>query len=106
MTINPRSADTLYLTGQSINRSTDGGKSFTVVRGSPGGDDYHLLWINHHHPERMIAASDEGSVVSVNGGQTWSSWYNVPTGQFYYLATDTAFPYRIYSGQQDSGTVG
>ncbi len=106
MTLDPRDADTIFLTGQSIKKSTDGGKSFTVVRGSPGGDDYHHLWINPKHPERMIAASDQGTVISVNGGMTWSSWYNAPTGQFYYLATDNAFPYRIYSGQQDSGTVG
>ena len=106
MTLDPRDADTIYLTGQSIKKSTDGGKTFTVIRGSPGGDDYHDLWINPKHPERMITASDQGSVISVNGGATWSSWYNAPTGQFYYLATDNAFPYRIYSGQQDSGTVG
>jgi photosystem II stability/assembly factor-like uncharacterized protein len=105
MTLDPNDADTIYLTGQSIKKSTDGGKTFTVLRGSPGGDDYHDLWINPKHPEHMIAASDQGSIVSVNGGATWSSWYNVPTGQFYYLATDNAFPYRIYSGQQDSGTV-
>ncbi len=106
MTLDPRDADTIYLTGQSIKKSTDGGKNFAVIRGSPGGDDYHDLWINPKHPERMIAASDQGSVISVTGGATWSSWYNAPTGQFYYLAADKAFPYRIYSGQQDSGTVG
>ncbi len=106
MTLDPRDADTIYLTGQSIKKSTDGGKTFQILRGSPGGDDYHALWINPKHPEYMIAASDQGSVVSVNAGASWSSWYNAPTGQFYYLATDKAFPYRIYSGQQDSGTVG
>jgi photosystem II stability/assembly factor-like uncharacterized protein len=106
LTLDPRNADTIYLTGQSIKRSTDGGKTFTIVRGSPGGDDYHALWINPKHPEYMIAASDQGSVVSINGGASWSSWYNVPTGQFYYLAADNSFPYRVYSGQQDSGTAG
>ena len=106
MTLDPTDANTIYLTGQSIKKSTDGGRTFKVIRGSPGGDDYHHLWINPKHPERMICASDQGSVVSVNGGASWSSWYNAPTGQFYYLATDNAFPYRIYSGQQDSGTVG
>jgi len=105
VTLDPHDADTVYIIGQSIKKSTDGGKSFTIVRGSPGGDDYHHLWINPAHPERMVAASDQGTVVSVNGGLSWSSWYNSPTGQFYYLATDNAFPYRVYSGQQDSGTV-
>ena len=91
--------------GQSIRRSTDGGKTFEFFRGAPGGDDYHFLWIDPEHPERMIVATDQGTVVTVNGGESWSSWYNQPTGQFYHVATDDRFPYWIYSGQQDSGTV-
>jgi photosystem II stability/assembly factor-like uncharacterized protein len=105
LTLAPGNADTLYSVGRSISRSTDGGKTFTTVRGAPGGDDYHSLWINPQHPERMIAASDQGTIVSVDGGATWSSWFNQPTGQFYRLAADDRFPYWIYSGQQDSGTV-
>ncbi|MEZ5497915.1 MAG: hypothetical protein R3E77_00660 [Steroidobacteraceae bacterium] len=105
LTLDPRDPDIVYLTGQSIHKSVDGGHNFTIIRGSPGGDDYHHLWINPKHPERMIAASDQGTIISVNGGETWSSWYNSPTGQFYYLATDNAFPYRVYSGQQDNGTA-
>ncbi len=85
--------------------STDGGRTFSFVRGAPGGDDYHFLWIDPQEPRRMIAASDQGAVVTLNGGESWSSWYNQPTGQFYRLAADDRFPYRIYSGQQDSGTV-
>jgi photosystem II stability/assembly factor-like uncharacterized protein len=64
------------------------------------------VWINPLHPDHMITGSDQGAVASVDGGQTWSSWYNQPTGQFYHLAADNRFPYWIYSGQQDSGTVG
>jgi photosystem II stability/assembly factor-like uncharacterized protein len=105
LTVAPGDPDTVYVTGRSIQRSRDGGKSFTFVKGAPGGDDYHDLWINPKHPERMITASDQGAVISVDGGATWSSWYNQPTGQFYRLATDHRFPYWIYSGQQDSGTV-
>jgi photosystem II stability/assembly factor-like uncharacterized protein len=105
LAVDPRNSDTVWATGQSLRRSTDGGKTFTEVRGSPGGDDYHFLWIDPDHPERMITASDQGTVVTVNGGASWSSWYNQPTGQFYHLATDDRFPYSIYSGQQDSGTV-
>ena len=74
-------------------------------KGAPGGDDYHHIWINPLHPDHLITGSDQGAVVSVNGGATWSSWYNQPTGQFYHLETDNRFPYWIYSGQQDSGTV-
>jgi photosystem II stability/assembly factor-like uncharacterized protein len=101
----PRNPDTVWAMGQSLRRSTDGGATFSFVRGAPGGDDYHFLWIDPDHPERMITGADQGAVVTLNGGQTWSSWYNQPTGQFYHVATDDRFPYRIYSGQQDSGTV-
>lgn len=105
LTVDPRDPDTLYAMGQSIRRSRDGGKTWTEIKGAPGGDDYHFLWIDPQHPERWIAASDQGATVSVDGGRSWSSWYNQPTGQFYRLATDRRFPYWIYSGQQDSGTV-
>ncbi|TLY60484.1 MAG: hypothetical protein E6K52_10280, partial [Gammaproteobacteria bacterium] len=106
LTVDPRNADTVYATGQSIRRSTDAGKTWTEIKGAPGGDDYHYLWINSEHPERWITASDQGAVISVDDGHSWSEWYNQPTGQFYHLAADTRFPYWIYSGQQDSGTVG
>ena len=105
LTVAPDQPDTVYTVGQSIHRSTDGGTTFTIIKGAPGGDDYHHLWINPKHPKRMVTASDQGTVVSVDGGATWSDWYNQPTGQFYHLATDNRFPYWIYSGQQDSGTV-
>ncbi|HBL27537.1 MAG TPA: hypothetical protein DD490_11935, partial [Acidobacteria bacterium] len=98
LTPDPKNPDVVWAMGQSLRRSTDGGTTFTEVRGSPGGDDYHFLWIDPERPERMIAASDQGTVVTVNGGTSWSSWYNQPTGQFYHLATDDRFPYRIYSG--------
>ncbi|MEN6540630.1 MAG: hypothetical protein ABFC67_13565 [Mizugakiibacter sp.] len=104
--VDPRNPDIVYATGQSIRRSTDAGKTWTEFKGAPGGDDYHYLWINPQRPDHMIATSDQGTVITVDGGKTWSSWYNQPTGQFYHLATDNRFPYWIYSGQQDSGTVG
>lgn len=102
----PHDADTVWAGGQPLRRSTDGGASFTIVRSSPGGDDYHALWIDPADSEHLLVGADQGAVVSVNGGATWSSWYNQPTGQFYRVAADDSFPYRIYSGQQDSGTVG
>jgi photosystem II stability/assembly factor-like uncharacterized protein len=102
----PNEPDTVYTVGQSIHKSTDAGKTFTIIKGAPGGDDYHHLWINPKFPDHLITASDQGTVVSVDGGAHWSDWYNQPTGQFYHLAADNRFPYRIYSGQQDSGTVG
>ncbi len=105
LTVDPKNHEIVYVTGQSISKSTDGGKHFTFFKGAPGGDDYHFLWINPANPNYMITASDQGCVVSVNGGKTWSSWYNQPTGQFYHIAIDDQFPYHIYSGQQDNGTV-
>ncbi len=105
LTVAPNDPDVVYTVGQSIRRCVNGGKSCTIVKGAPGGDDYHHIWINPLHPDHMIQGSDQGATVSVNGGATWSSWYNQPTGQFYHLAADNRFPYWIYSGQQDSGTV-
>ncbi|HEV8481881.1 MAG TPA: hypothetical protein VGR66_13945, partial [Candidatus Eisenbacteria bacterium] len=98
MTVAPDDPNTVYVMGQSIQRSRDGGRHFEVMRGSPGGDDYHHLWINPRDPRAMIAGSDQGAAVSLDGGATWSSWYNQPTGQFYHLAADDRFPYHIYSG--------
>ena len=105
LTADPVNAETVWAGGQPLRRSTDGGASFTIVRSSPGGDDYHALWIDPNDPQRMITGADQGAVVTFNGGESWSSWYNQPTGQFYRVAVDNNFPYRVYSGQQDSGTV-
>jgi photosystem II stability/assembly factor-like uncharacterized protein len=102
----PMDPDTVWAGGRPLRRSTNGGDSFQIIRSSPGGDDYHALWIDPADPQRMITGADQGAVVTFNGGRSWSSWYNQPTGQFYRLAVDNRFPYRIYSGQQDSGTVG
>lgn len=106
ITIVPDHVDRVYTFGQSLHRSDDAGQHFTITKGAPGGDDYHQMWINPKHPERMVMTSDQGTVVSVDGGQSWSEWYNQPTGQFYHLAADNRFPYWVYAGQQDNGTVG
>ncbi len=105
LTAAPDDPDTVYATGRGLHRCTAGGTACEVVKGAPGGDDYHNLWIDPQRPERMITGADQGAVVTVNGGHSWSSWYNQPTGQFYKLSVDDDFPYRIYGGQQDSGTV-
>ncbi len=101
----PGNPDAVYAMGRSIHLCTEGGAHCEIVKGSPGGDDYHYLWINPKHPERMVAGSDQGTVVTVDAGKSWSTWYNQPTGQLYHLATDNRFPYWIYAGQQDNGTV-
>jgi photosystem II stability/assembly factor-like uncharacterized protein len=105
ITVDPKNPDVLYVMNRSVAKSTNGGKTFTWFKGAPGGDDYHFMWINPDNDQYMIVASDQGTSVSVDSGKHWSSWYNQPTGQFYHVATDERFPYRVYSGQQDSGTV-
>ena len=105
LTADPQDGDTVWAGGQPLRRSTDGGATFEIVKSSPGGDDYHALWIDPRDSRRMITGADQGAVVTFDGGESWSSWYNQPTGQFYRVAVDNGFPYRIYSGQQDSGTV-
>jgi photosystem II stability/assembly factor-like uncharacterized protein len=105
VTVDPKNADTVYACDIALYRSTDGGKTFLPFKGAPGGDDYHRLWIDPDDSRRMIVASDQGAVVTVDGGTTWSSWYNQPTAQFYHVATDDRFPYWIYGAQQDSGAA-
>ncbi|MEO7240644.1 MAG: hypothetical protein ABIW16_04520 [Sphingomicrobium sp.] len=105
LTVDPRDPNVVYTNGQSMRRCDQGGARCVIVRGSPGGDDYHHIWINPLHPDHIAAGSDQGAAVSVDGGATWGDWYNQPTGQLYHLATDDRFPYWVYSGQQDNGTV-
>jgi photosystem II stability/assembly factor-like uncharacterized protein len=101
----PKDADLVYVSNVSLYRSLDGGKTFKAIRGAPGGDDYHSLWIDPENSQRMISGVDQGTIVTVNGGHTWSSWYNQPTAQFYHVAVDNQFPYWVYGAQQDSGTA-
>jgi photosystem II stability/assembly factor-like uncharacterized protein len=105
VTVDPQNADVVYACSIALYRSTDGGRTFLPFKGAPGGDDYHRLWIDPADSRRMIVASDQGAVVTVDGGRTWSSWYNQPTAQFYHVATDGRFPYWIYGAQQDSGAA-
>src|SRR5579885_2106135 len=104
-TVDPKNPDIVYVTSTVVWKSTDAGRTWTGLRGAPGGDDYQRLWINPLHPEIMLVVSDQGAVVSVNGGQTWSSWYNQPTAQMYHANADNDFPYRVCSGQQESGSA-
>ena len=104
--VHPKDKDTIYVANISSYRSTDGGQTFTAIKGAPGGDDYHTIWINPENPQIIAFAVDQGATISVNGGQTWSSWYNQPTAQFYHVITDNQFPYWVYGGQQESGSVG
>jgi len=104
--VDPKDPDIVYVSNTALYRSADGGKSWVPIKGAPGGDDYHQLWIAPDDPQRMIVASDQGAIVTVDGALTWSSWYNQSTAQLYHVAADYRFPYWLTGAQQDSGPVG
>lgn len=104
--VDPKNADIVYSANVVTWKSVDGGYNWKAFRGAPGGDDYHRIWINPNDPKIILIASDQGAIVTVNGGETFSSWYNQPTAQFYHVSTDNAFPYNVYGSQQESGSVG
>src|SRR5438874_2068777 len=103
--VDSKDPDVVYVTGIVTARSSDGGKSWMSLRGAPGGDDYQNLWINPENPKIILLVGDQGTVVTVNGGETWESWYNQPTAQMYHAITTNGFPYKICGGQQESGSV-
>ncbi len=109
VTVDPKNADLVYVMNTGAYRSRDGGRTFgEPFKGSPGGDDYHQLWIYPDDGNRMILGGDQGAVISVDGlndRPTWSSWLNQPTAQVYRIAVDNAFPYWVTGAQQDSGAV-
>jgi photosystem II stability/assembly factor-like uncharacterized protein len=104
--VDPKNADIVYVPTQNLYRSKDGGHTFTAIKGAPGGDDYHSVWIDPTNTLRMMLGVDQGAIISLNGGESGSPWYNQPTGEFYRVATDHRFPYWVYGPQQDSGTAG
>jgi photosystem II stability/assembly factor-like uncharacterized protein len=97
--------DVLYVANTASWKSTDGGRTFVGWKGAPGGDDYQRIWISTENPQIMAISADQGAAISVNGGVSWSTWYNQPTAQFYDVTTDNRFPYWVYGGQQESGSV-
>jgi photosystem II stability/assembly factor-like uncharacterized protein len=101
----PDNPDTLYVANTASWKSTDAGKTFVGWKGAPGGDDYQRIWISTENPKIIAISADQGAAISVNGGETWSSWYNQPTAQFYHVTTDNRFPYWVYGAQQESGSV-
>ncbi len=105
ITADPNDPDVLYIPNVALYKLSEGGKTLSIVRGAPGGDDYHQLWIDPADSSHMVLGSDQGATVSLNGGLTWSTWYNQPTGQFYHVVTDNEFPYHVYGAQQDSGAA-
>jgi photosystem II stability/assembly factor-like uncharacterized protein len=103
--VDSKNPDVVYSASIVTMRSTDGGKTWAGLRGAPGGDDYQNIWINPDNPDIILLVSDQGALVSVNKGESWSSWYNQPTAQLYHVATTNTFPYKVCAGQQESGSV-
>jgi len=102
----PKNENIVYSANVVMWKSVDGGKNWKGIKGAPGGDDYHRIWINPNNTNIIAIGLDQGGTITVNGGETYSSWYNQPTAQFYHVSTDNAFPYNVYGGQQESGSVG
>jgi photosystem II stability/assembly factor-like uncharacterized protein len=105
ITVDPSDRDTVYIPNVALYGSADGGRTITVIRGAPGGDDYHELWVDPQDHDRLILGTDQGTLVSLNRGRTWSTWYNQPTAQLYHVIADDRFPYTVYGAEQDSGGV-
>jgi len=105
ITVDPQNPDVIYMPNVALYRSEDGGKTVSVVRGAPGGDDYHQIWIDPKNSSALVLGTDQGTTVSLDRGKTWSSWYNQPTAQLYHVITDNQFPYVVYGTQQDSGSA-
>jgi photosystem II stability/assembly factor-like uncharacterized protein len=111
VTVDPKNPDILYVPNVAVNRSMDGGHTWDVVRGSPGGDDYHQIWIDPNDTATLIVASDQGAIITHNATArdprtiTWSSWLNQATAQLYHISVDYRTPYWVTGAQQDSGAV-
>ena len=105
LAIDPKNPDIVYSDTPVLWKSADGGKTWFGFRGAPGGDDYQQTWINPNNPDIMAVNSDQGAIVTVDGGKTWSSWYNQPTAAMYKVGIDNTWPYQVCGGQQDSGSA-
>jgi photosystem II stability/assembly factor-like uncharacterized protein len=109
--VDPHDADVVYVPNVAVSRTRDGGKTWDVIRGSPGGDDYQGAWVSPDDPNTMILASDQGTIITNNAKAddpkqiTWTSWYNQPTAQMYHISVDYRFPYWVTGAQQDTGAV-
>lgn len=98
-----RDAEKLYVLNVSYHTSIDGGKTFKSSNAPHG--DHHDLWIAPEDPNRMIIGDDGGAQITFDGGINWTTYHNQPTAQFYRIATDNHFPFRIYGAQQDNSSV-
>jgi photosystem II stability/assembly factor-like uncharacterized protein len=105
MRVDPSNPDVVYSASIVTMKSTDGGRTWLSLRGAPGGDDYQNVWINPRDARIVALVADQGAIITLNGGETWSSWFNQPTAQLYHVSIAPTFPYRVCAGQQESGSV-
>jgi photosystem II stability/assembly factor-like uncharacterized protein len=105
LAIDPTNPDVLYIPNVALYRTDDGGRTIEIVRGAPGGDDYHEIWVDPKNADHLVLGVDQGATISLDHGKTWTTWYNQPTAQLYHVTTDHRFPYAIYGAQQDSGSI-
>ena len=105
LVVDPKNENVLYSCSTVFWRSEDAGLTWTAVRGAPGGDDYQKAWINPNNTDILVVVSDQGATISANRGESFSNWYTQATAAMYHASTDNAFPYRVCSGQQDSGSA-
>jgi len=103
--VDPKNPDVVYTINTSSYKSSDGGNTFTGFKGAPGGDDPQQMWIDPTNGQRILLGLDQGAVVTLDGGATWSSWYNQSTEQVYHIAVDNSYPYWVYASQQDAGAI-
>jgi hypothetical protein len=103
--VDPANPDIVYTFNTSAYKSTDGGATFTGFRGAPGGDDPQTAWIDPTNGRRILLGYDQGAIVTLDGGATWSLWYNQSTEQVYHISADNSFPYWVYATQQDAGAI-
>ena len=103
--VDPQDPDVVYTINTSSYKSTDGGNTFTGFKGAPGGDDPQQMWIDPTNGKRIFLGLDQGATVTLDGGETWSPWYNQSTEQVYHISTDNSFPYWVYATQQDAGAI-
>lgn len=104
--VNSKDPDTVYVLNTCSYVSHDGGKTFTGFKGAPGGDDPQQMWVDPTDGNRLFFGVDQGPTISLDGGRTWSGWYNIANGQFYHIAVSNSWPYWVYATMQDSGAIG
>ena len=97
--------DIVYTIATTVYRSTDGGETFDAFKGAPGGEDPHCAWIDPTNGHRIFFGFDQGPAISLDGGDTWSGYYQIPVDQIYHIATDSRYPYWVMGSQQDTGAI-